>query len=124
MPSNFNDGDLGIDVLDPFDQTERKVPRVAPTAQDLGFEPKPAVRIDRRVRSTAGDFRVVAPDGTQKGSKFYVNNSPMVIEKRGKDAMGAEKWDRITSYPKPSLKSGETEVDFALYWLFAGPDAE
>lgn len=84
-------------------------------------QPKP---VDRRVRSQAGDFRVVAPDGRQKGSKFYVNNSPMVVEKRGKDAMGAEKWDRVTSYPKPGPKSDSTEIDFALYWLLAGPDAE
>lgn len=87
------------------------------------IQPKP---VDRRVRSCAGDFRVVAPEGTQKGTKFYVNNSPMVIEKRNQDATGAEKWDRVTSYPKPGLRidSNSTEVSFALYWLLAGPDAE
>jgi hypothetical protein len=109
MPENKNDERLVPRALDGLEYTESFV------------SAKP---IDRRVRSTAGDFRVVAPDGTQKGSKFYVNNSPVVIERRGKDAMGAEKWDRITSYPKPGLKTDSTEIDFALYWLLAGPDAE
>ncbi len=80
--------------------------------------------VDKRVRSIVGDYRVVVPDGRQKGSKFYVNNSPVVIERRGRDARGVEKWDCVTSLAKPGPKGNDMEINRALYWLLAGPDAE
>lgn len=86
--------------------------------------PDATVSTDARVRLTAGNFRVVMPDGRQKASRFYVNNSPVVIEKRGKDACGVEKWDCVTSFAKPNPGAKDTEIDHALYWILAGPDAE
>ncbi len=78
---------------------------------------------DKRIRSVVGDYRVVIPDGVQKGARFITGNSPVVIERRSKDATGAEKWDRITSFAKPGLMSSADAVDHAVYWLLAGPDA-
>ncbi len=78
---------------------------------------------DPRIRSTVGQYRVVIPNGAQKGSRFFTNSSSVVIEKRSKDAVGVEKWDRVTSFPKPG-QDETNEVDLALYWLLAGPDAE
>lgn len=84
--------------------------------------------INHRVRSVVGNYRVVIPDGVQKGRRFFTNNSPLVIEKRSKDATGAEKWDRVTSLSKPAPKGIDGDADYALnhavYWLLAGPDAE
>lgn len=79
--------------------------------------------IDPRIRSTVGKYRVVVPNGAQKGNRFFTNNSSVVIEKRCKDAVGVEKWDRVTSFPKPG-QDETNETDLALYWLLAGPDAE
>lgn len=124
MPNNF-----GGDQMDPdyaphlydeegkyvSNQNDRRVPRVA--------ESPDSDSIDRRVRSAVRDFRVVMPEGRQKGAKFYVNNSAVVIEKRSKDARGVEKWDRVTSLSKPNHGDGD-EVNHALYWILAGPDAE
>jgi hypothetical protein len=109
---------------DADDQAERKVPRRAPAAGPPTAGVPETDAVDKRVRSIVGDYRVVVPDGRQKGSKFYVNNSPVVIERRGRDARGVEKWDRVTSFSKPGPKGGDTEIDHALYWLLAGSDAE
>lgn len=105
-----------------------------PNADDkfaLCDPPEPAVAVadlatppDRRIRSVVGNYRVVIPDGAQKGRRFFTNNSPVVIEKRSKDATGAEKWDRVMLFPKPGPKSSNEDADHAVYWLLAGPDAE
>jgi hypothetical protein len=109
------------------EDVSRRVPRDPPapvvTVADLAT-PAPS---DRRIRSVVGDYRVVIPDGVQKSRRFFTNNSSLVIEKRGKDATGAEKWDRVMlfSKPKPGDKIDSEMVDLhALYWLLAGPDAE
>lgn len=99
---------------------KRRVPRAPPPVAGL-----PAVLpTDRRIRSVVGDYRAVVPDGIQKGRRFFVNNSVVVIEKRSKDASGAEKWDRVTSFSKTGSESGNEDADHAVYWLLAGPDAE
>ena len=109
------------------------VPLSAPSA--TGLLAPDERETDPRVRQEVGDYRVVFPDGTRKGGRFFVNKSPAVIEKRGKDATGKEKWDRVTSYGKPSETKTidsrqssnpiiDNEVDYALYWLLAGPGAE
>jgi|SRR5882672_900648 len=100
------------------DPNDRRVPRMleAPEPGDCVLTRS----VDHRIRSSTGDYRVVAPGGTQKGNRFFVNSSPMIIEKRGKDARGVEKWDLVTTF----AKQGDTEIDVALYWLLAGPDAE
>lgn len=124
MPNNFGGDQMDPDYA-PFpyphkdkdrDPPEPVVPAKGPTPPDP----------DRRIRSVVGDYRVVIPDGTQKGSRFYTNNSPVVIEKRSKDAMGADKWDRVTSLPKPAPKDvdGDANYNRAIYWLLAGPDSE
>lgn len=85
---------------------------------------------DPRIRAEAHGYRVVFPDGKQRGPRFFVNNSAAVIEKQGKDARGEPKWDLIASYPKPGTHLMECEEgeardqDLALYWLLAGPGAE
>lgn len=113
--------DKGKLVSSPDSEDMRRVPRNPPAPMD----PPTAAPVDRRIRSVVGDYRVVVPNGTQKGHRFFVNNSSVVIEMRGKDATGAEKWDRVTSFPKPGMKDGvDGNVDHALYWLLVGPDAE
>jgi hypothetical protein len=101
----------------------RRVPRDPPAAIDIVIPPGASLA-DRRIRSVVGDYRAVIPDGAQKGRRFFTNNSPVVIERRCKDATGAEKWDRVTSFPKPGPKSSNEDADHAIYWLLAGPDAE
>lgn len=133
MPNNFggdqmdpdyaphlydNTGKLAGDADD--ESNVRRVPRNPPTPTD----PPTTAPTDRRVRSVVGDYRAVIPDGTQKGRRFFVNNSPVVIEKRSKDATGAEKWDRVTSFPKLGPHGSSEDADHAIYWLLAGPDAE
>lgn len=103
MPNSFDD-----DQLDP----------------DLEPETEPHQYDDKRIRCVVGDYRVVIPDGVQKGRRFFTNDSPMVIEKRSKDAAGAVKWDRVTSLSKPGPKNSVKSCDHAVYWLLAGPDAE
>lgn len=105
---------------------DRRVPRNPPTpGVAVAGLPPPS---DRRIRSVVEDYRAVIPDGAQKGRRFFTNNSSVVIEKRSRDATGAEKWDRVMSLPKPAPKGSEGDADYvtnhALYWLLAGPDAE
>lgn len=122
MPNNFG-GDQSDPDYDPS-VVVRRVPRDALTTPLVDDSSRPST--DKRVRSVVGDYRVVIPDGAQKGRRFFTNNSQVVIEKRGKDATGAEKWDRVTSFPHPSTKNTaeSPEALAATYWLLAGPDAE
>jgi len=128
MQQKSEDAGLGVLVaMDYADKDEsRRVPRDPPapvvTVTDLTTSP-PA---DKRIRSIVGDYRAVIPNGAQKGRRFFTNKSPVVIEKRSKDATGAEKWDRVTSFPHPSAKDAaeDPETLAATYWLLAGPDAE
>lgn len=134
MPNNLG-GDQhdpeykGEDVAD----EERKVPRRRTSETGLpmildDYEPYPRQQVSGNnkiggcVRLAAGDYRVVVPDGTQKGSRFFVNNSPVVVEKRGLDATKQAKWDHVATFNKPGANA--TDVERALYWLLAGPGAE
>ena len=125
MPDNDSLGQHELDYPPPLTE-DRRVPRDPPapvvTVADLAT-PAPS---DRRIRSVVGDYRAVIPNGAQKGRRFFTNKSPMVIEKRSRDATGAEKWDRVTSFPHPSTKdtAEDPETLTATYWLLAGPDAE
>lgn len=80
-----------------------------------------------RVRIIVDEYRVVFTNGTQKGSKFYTNNSFAIIEIKSKDATGQEKWDRVTAIQKPGAidanERDEDAINRALYWLLAGPGA-
>lgn len=126
MPNTFGgdqmDPDYAPHLYNDKEEVERKVPRDPPSS--VPATDPPTAPTDRRIRSVVGDYRAVIPDGMQKGRRFFTNNSSIVIEKRSKDATGAEKWDRVTSFPKPGLKSSNEDADHAIYWLLAGPDAE
>lgn len=118
MPNNDEYNSVKVRYEEELDaMNERRVPR----SEHIRSE------TNARIRSVVGDYRVVVPDGAQKGRRFFTNNSSLVIEKRSKDATGAEKWDRVMSFskPKPGDKIDSEMIDLhSLYWLLAGPDAE
>lgn len=117
--------DEGKRVGGPDENDGRRVPRDPPAAIDIVIQPG-APLTDKRIRSVVGDYRAVIPHGAQKGRRFFTNKSPVVIEKRSKDATGVEKWDRVTSFPHPTSKdtAEDPETLAATYWLLAGQDAE
>ncbi len=73
---------------DPRTENERLVPRDPPPAAS------PPALTDKRIRVVVGDYRAVLPSGVQKGRRFFTNNSPVVIERRSKDATGAQRHRR------------------------------
>lgn len=77
---------------------------------------------DHRIRMQDGDYRVVAPKAQKpnKNRRCYINGE-LILEKRGRDSLGAETWTRICSY----TENNNGDESNALFQLLSnGGDLE